>query len=135
MTLISIIVPIYNEEKTILKVLQNLKEVEFTSFKKEIIVIDDGSTDNTNEILIKHKNLYDDLYINKTNMGKGAAVRLGIKNCKGEYIVTQDGDLEYDPKDLIKFEKVFINLNADAIIGSRFSYLEFQNQVKPLSKR
>ena len=134
MTLISVIVPIYNEEKTILKVLERLKDVKFTSFKKEIIVIDDGSTDNTTKILKENENLYDALYTNKTNKGKGAAVRLGIRNSNGEYIVTQDGDLEYDPKDLIKFEKVFINLNADAIIGSRFSYNEYIRSHSILNK-
>ena len=100
----SIIVPVFNEEKTILKILNTLNNLSFLKFKKEIIVVDDGSTDSTRNILNQNKSLYSSLYINEKNMGKGAAVKLGLKNCKGDYVVFQDADLEYDPNDLIKFE-------------------------------
>ena len=118
----SIIVPVFNEEKTILAILNQLKDVNFRKFKKEIIVINDGSTDNTKNLLNKHKDLYNFLYTNEKNEGKGSAVRLGLKNATGEYIVFQDADLEYDPIDLLKFEDVFLKFNADGIIGSRFRY-------------
>ena len=112
----SIIVPVFNEEKTILKVLNELKKVEFTKFQKEIIVIDDGSTDATRKLLDENKDLYTSLFFNEKNMGKGSAVRLGLKNVRGDYIVFQDADLEYDPNDLLKFEKVFLKFNADGVL-------------------
>ena len=90
----SIIVPVFNEEKTILTILNQLKDINFQKFKKEIIVVNDGSTDNTKNLLDKHKDLYDLLYSNEKNEGKGSAVRLGLKNSTGEYIVFQDSDLE-----------------------------------------
>ena len=121
----SIIIPIYNEENTILELLRRLDKLKFSTFKKEIIVIDDGSSDNTRKILEDHKNLYDKIYFNQKNEGKGSAVRLGLNKSKGDYIVIQDGDLEYDPNDLIKFEKVFLSFQADGIIGSRFSYDQY----------
>ena len=118
----SIIIPVYNEEKTILKVLNILNNLEFSKFQKEIIVVDDGSTDGTRNLLNENKNLYSSLYCNEKNTGKGSAVRLGLQNSKGDYIVFQDADLEYDPNDLLKFEEVFLKFNADGVIGSRFTY-------------
>ena len=130
----SIIVPVFNEEKTILAILNQLKDVNFRKFKKEIIVINDGSTDNTKNLLNKHKDLYNFLYTNEKNEGKGSAVRLGLKNATGEYIVFQDADLEYDPIDLLKFEDVFLKFNADGIIGSRFRYDKYTRSHSILNK-
>ena len=130
----SIIIPIYNEENTILELLRRLDKLKFSTFKKEIIVIDDGSSDNTRKILEDHKNLYDKIYFNQKNEGKGSAVRLGLNKSKGDYIVIQDGDLEYDPNDLIKFEKVFLSFQADGIIGSRFSYDQYIRSHSILNK-
>ena len=119
---ISIIIPIYNEEKTILKVLQELSNIKFKNFTKEVIVINDGSTDKTKEILNLNKNLFDKIYTNTANKGKGAAVKLGLENSSGTYVVFHDADLEYNPLDLLKFEDVFIKFDADGIVGSRFKY-------------
>jgi glycosyltransferase involved in cell wall biosynthesis len=130
----SIIVPVYNEEKTILKILEKLEKLKFSKFEKEIIVIDDGSTDNTKNILDKNKNLYNQLYSNIKNEGKGSAVKVGLQKCSGEYVVFQDGDLEYDPIDLLKFEDVFIKFKADGIIGSRFSYDKYIRSHSILNK-
>jgi len=130
----SIIVPVFNEEKTILKVLNELKKVEFTKFQKEIIVIDDGSTDATRKLLDENKDLYSSLFFNEKNMGKGSAVRLGLKNTRGDYIVFQDADLEYDPNDLQKFEKVFLKFNADGVLGSRFTYDKYTRSHSVLNK-
>ena len=116
----SIIVPVFNEEKTIISILKELKKVNFKKFEKEIIVIDDGSTDNTKSLLENNKDLFDSLHSNETNKGKGSAVRLGLKNARGQYIVFQDADLEYDPKDLISFLGKILNNQADLILGSRF---------------
>ena len=130
----SIIVPVFNEEKTIISILKELKKVNFKKFEKEIIVVDDGSTDNTKNLLDKNKDLYDVLFSNEKNEGKGSAVRLGLKNSSGEYVVFQDSDLEYDPIDLLKFEEVFLKFNADGIIGSRFRYDKYTRSHSILNK-
>lgn len=134
MKIFSIIVPVFNEEKTILEILKNLKNLNFSNFKKEIIIVDDGSTDNTKKILNENKEMYDSLFLNDFNKGKGAAVILGLKNSKGSYVVIQDADLEYDPQDLIKFEKVFQKFDADGIIGSRFSFDKYTRSHNILNK-
>ena len=103
----SIIVPVFNEEKTIISILKELKKVNFKKFEKEIIVVDDGSTDNTKNLLDNNKDLFNSLYTNEKNKGKGSAVRLGLKNASGQYIVFQDADLEYDPNDLWNLKKFF----------------------------
>ncbi len=130
----SIIIPVFNEERTIIKILNELEKVNFSKFKKEIIVIDDGSTDETSKILDENKHLYDLLFKNENNLGKGAAIKLGISKSNGQYIVFQDADLEYDPNDLLKFEKVFLNFNADGIIGSRFNYDKYTRSHSILNK-
>ena len=119
---ISIIVPVYNEEKSILYVIKELSNLKFKTFDKEIIVVDDGSIDKTKEILNLNKHLIDKLYVNKINSGKGHAVKLGLQNSTGTHVVFHDADLEYDPLDLLKFENVFLKFNADGIVGSRFKY-------------
>jgi glycosyltransferase involved in cell wall biosynthesis len=130
----SIIIPVYNEEKTILKILEKVDKLKFSKFEKEVIVVDDGSTDNTKNILNENKNLYDHLYSNNKNEGKGSAVKIGLQKSAGEYVVFQDGDLEYDPIDLLKFENVFIKFKADGIIGSRFSYDKYIRSHSILNK-
>ena len=104
---ISIIVPVFNEDKNILKVLENLKNLKFKNFSKEVIIINDGSTDKTLDILKTNPHLYNQLYNIPINRGKGYAVKIGLKNATGTYIIFQDSDLEYNPEDLLKFEKVF----------------------------
>ena len=130
----SIIVPVFNEEKTILEVLKKINNIKLLKLQKEIIVVDDGSNDNTSDILFKNKNLYNHLYSNKSNKGKGSAVRLGLENCSGDYVVFQDADLEYDPNDLNKFEKVFLEFDADGIIGSRFNYDKYTRSHSVMNK-
>ena len=130
----SIIIPVFNEEKTILEVLRKVNNIKFSKLQKEIIVVDDGSNDNTSNILSQNKNLYSHLYSNKSNKGKGSAVKLGLKNCTGDYVVFQDADLEYDPDDLIKFEKVFLEFGADGIIGSRFNYDKYTRSHSVMNK-
>ena len=132
--ILSIIIPVFNEEKTILEVLKRINNIKLLRLQKEIIVVDDGSNDNTSDILLKNENLYNHLYSNKSNKGKGSAVRLGLENCSGDYVVFQDADLEYDPNDLIKFEKVFLEFDADGIIGSRFNYDKYTRSHSVMNK-
>ena len=116
---LSIIMPVYNEENTILESLKKIKILE-PNADLEIIVINDGSTDKTKTILEKNSNLYNTLINLKNNYGKGKAVIEGLKKSKSKYIVFQDADLEYDPKDLKKFIIKVESLNADLVMGSRF---------------
>ena len=99
----SIIIPVFNEEETVEKLLKKVcKQRE--NFNLEIIIINDGSTDSTKEIIAKNKNLVDHSIDLETNIGKGGAVKEGLKFVSGDYVLFQDADLEYDPSD---FGKIF----------------------------
>ena len=132
--ILSVIIPVYNEEKTILQILEKIKKNTSNVFKHEIIVIDDGSIDQSRKLLESNENLYDKLLINDTNKGKGYSVKKGILNSSGTHIIFQDADLEYDPDEYSKFEKIFIDFNADAVIGSRFIYSNFTRSHNILNK-
>jgi len=131
---ISIIIPIFNEEKTILKVLKRIHEVIDDLTQIQIIVINDGSTDKTLEILEKNNLLFDQLISYSKNYGKGNAVKKGLESSKGAYIFFQDADLEYDPIELNKFIKVIDRFNPDLIIGSRINYSEYTRSHNILNK-
>ena len=130
----SIIIPVFNEENTILSLLKELQKLKFTKFKKEIIVINDGSKDNTKKILEENKDLYDKFISKEVNEGKGSAVKTGLIDSTGQYVVFQDADLEYEPKDLLKFVEIFLNFDADGIIGSRFNYDKYTRSHSILNK-
>jgi len=119
MTVISVIIPTYNEQSTILDILQKVKNVEVADASFEVIVIDDGSTDKTVEILEKEPDLYTKLVKMELNGGKGAAVNTGLKEATGDFILFQDADLEYDPADYPKLLQPILNFNADVVMGSR----------------
>ncbi len=116
---LSIIIPAFNEEKTILEILKKVSLVEVSGVEKEIIVIDDCSSDNTLKLLENNSYLYNKLVKLEQNSGKGAAVKKGLKIASGEYILFQDADLEYDPKDYLKLLEPVLRFNADLVIGSR----------------
>ena len=116
---ISVVIPCFNEMNTIELIIEKIKNQ--TNFDKEIIIIDDFSTDGTREIL--KKNLYnsvDKIIFNEKNFGKGYSVRQGIKYASGEIILIQDADLEYDPIDYPKLITPIIEKYADVVYGSRF---------------
>ena len=132
--ILSIIVPVYNEESTVIKVLEKVKNNSSNLFEYEIIVIDDGSTDRSRKLLENNKHLYSKLLVNETNRGKGFAVKKGILNSTGTHIIFQDADFEYDPTDFKKFEKIFVDFNADGIVGSRFIYSNYTRSHNILNK-
>ena len=132
--ILSIIVPVYNEEKTIIKILEKIKQNASNLIKYEVIVVDDGSTDQTNKLLKNNNHLFNKLLLNETNKGKGFSVKKGISNASGTHIIFQDADLEYDPADIIKFEKIFLDFDADGIIGSRFIYSNYTRSHNILNK-
>lgn len=117
---LSIILPVYNEKDTILKVLDALKKANVCGLEKEIIIIDDCSVDGTRQILenLKEKNVKV-LYHTK-NQGKSAALKTGFSSVTGDIITIQDADLEYDPNELEKLLMPIINNEADIVYGSRF---------------
>ena len=118
---ISIIIPVFNEEKTVIQILKNIKEIENKiEGHFEIIVINDGSTDNTKNLLIEHKDNYEKLIDLNINQGKGNAVNEGFKSSTGDIIIIQDADLEYNPEDYEKLLTPFLKYNADVVYGSRF---------------
>lgn len=110
--------PVYNEKGTILDIYQRVKLVDI---RKEIIIIDDGSTDGTREVL---QNLSDadttKIFFHEGNRGKGAAVRTGLMHASGDIIIIQDADLEYNPAEYPKLVKPILTGKADVVYGSRF---------------
>ena len=116
---LSIIIPVYNEEATIVEVLKRVLNEKVSGIEKEIIVVDDGSTDSSKFKILNSKITGVKKIFHKKNLGKGAAVKTGIKNSTGDYIIIQDADLEYHPK-FIKFllEPIF-KKRAKVVYGTR----------------
>ena len=117
---ISIIIPVFNEEKTIIKLLEKVNNVNLDGIDKEVIIIDDCSTDSTPLLLEKNKKFFNHLIKLKINSGKGAAVKGTIAG-HWRYILFQDADLEYDPQDYIKLVEPVLRFDADVVMGSRLS--------------
>ena len=119
---ISILIPVYNEERTIIPLLKSVQEeihkIKTASF--EIIVIDDCSQDSTNKLLTENETLYNHLVSLENNQGKGDAVRRGLEKAKGDYILFQDADLEYSPKDYKALIVPIVDFDVDVVMGSRF---------------
>jgi glycosyltransferase involved in cell wall biosynthesis len=131
---LSVILPVYNEEKTIITTLKRIKDTKDDRIEYEIIVINDGSKDNTLELLKSNNNLYQHLIDGKQNFGKGYAVKKGLEISTGDYVIFQDGDLEYDPEDFSKFIDIILKFEADIIIGSRFNYNKYIRSTNIFNK-
>ncbi len=123
---LSVIVPAYNERDTVEEILRRVREapvnVEGAQVEKEIIVVDDGSTDGTREILTRVAQEYPEITVimHERNQGKGAAIRTALQHATGDYIVIQDADLEYDPREYGILLQPLIEGKADVVYGSRF---------------
>lgn len=122
---LSIIIPVYNESKTIQHILNEIKKVKLINeIKKEIIIVNDGSEDDTEEKIMEfiktNKELEIKYFKHQKNQGKGAAIRTGIMESTGDYLIIQDADLEYDPNEYnLLLKPVFYN-RVDVVYGSRF---------------
>ncbi len=114
---ISIVIPVYNEEKTVQEMIAKVRQIPFG---KEIIVVDDGSTDKTAEILHSLQEGSLILLRHEQNKGKGAALRTGFSRASGEIIIIQDADLEYNPEDYPALLRPILEGKADVVYGSRF---------------
>ncbi len=122
---LSIIIPVFNEEKTVESVLKAVTALQIPNFKKEIVIVDDGSSDKTKFIVEQFiKKVKDIKFItHNKNLGKGAAVRTGIHEAKGEYIIIQDADLEYNPKDIVRLVEVLGRKKNCVVYGTRLKRL------------
>ena len=116
---LSIIIPVYNEKNTVNKIIQQVQDVEL-EMEKEIILIDDGSTDGTREILknLEYPNVK--VKLQEKNQGKGSALQTGFSLATGDYVIIQDADLEYDPREYPVLLTPLLDGRADAVYGSRF---------------
>ena len=116
--ILTVIIPAYNEKNTIKKIIQKIKLVK--NIKKQIILVDDGSTDGTTDIIKKKlSSNVDKIIFHKRNFGKGAAIISAKKFIKGNYVIIQDADLEYNPQDYQKILKLMIYKKKLAVYGSR----------------
>jgi len=117
---LSVLMPVYNEKATILEIVRRVREVEIP---KEIVLVDDGSTDGTRDILRNElEGKYPDVKVvfHPENRGKGAAIRTAIENATGDYLIVQDADLEYDPREYFTLLEPLLDGRADVVYGSRF---------------
>jgi len=116
---LSIVIPCYNELKTIETIITAVKKLHYDN--KEIILIDDFSNDGTRELIKKNiETKVDKVIYHNKNIGKGATIRSGIKAATGDIVVIQDADLEYDPEEILKLIEPILNGKADVVYGSRF---------------
>lgn len=116
---ISIVIPVYNEEKTLEKIVSAVENADVLNLEKEIVLVDDGSQDESRDILKKYEDSHKVLYHQK-NRGKSAALKTGFDKATGDIILIQDADLEYDPDEYAEIIKPILDGKADVVFSSRF---------------
>lgn len=129
--LLSIIIPVYNEKSTVEEVISKVAEIDLPC-EKEIIVVDDGSDDGTAEVLRLQETKITRLYSSPVNVGKGAAVRIGLSFARGDVILLQDADLETNPNEYLQLLQPIFDGKTSVVYGSRF--LNRQNKVPHLRR-
>src|SRR3954451_9984907 len=117
--LISIVVPVFNEVATIQTLIDRLQDA-LVAFRYEILIVDDGSSDGTSDLIGQIGGNQVRVFRHTRNQGKGAALRTAFGQASGEIVVIQDGDLEYDPKDIPILTQPILDGHADVVYGSRF---------------
>jgi glycosyltransferase involved in cell wall biosynthesis len=117
--ILTIIVPVFNEAPTVVEILERVRAQHIPDVSTDVIVVDDGSTDRTPELLRSRPDLYTRLIRLETNGGKGAAVRAGLTAATGDFVLFQDADLEYSPAEYPKLVYPALHYDADIVIGSR----------------
>jgi glycosyltransferase involved in cell wall biosynthesis len=119
---LSVVVPVYNERNTLVEVVRRMRSVQLPDgVDREIIVVDDGSTDGTRDVLRQLGDSTVRVVLHPTNRGKGAALRTGFEHATGEYVLVQDADLEYDPEDWPRLVNPVLQGKARVVYGSRFT--------------
>jgi glycosyltransferase involved in cell wall biosynthesis len=119
---VSVIVPVFNERNTLVEILRRMRAVELPDdIEREIIVVDDGSSDGTRDVLKQLGDSTVRVVMHESNRGKGAAVRTGFAHATGDYVLIQDADLEYDPEDWPKLMSPVLRGKARVVYGSRFT--------------
>lgn len=129
--LLSVLIPVYNEEKTLKQILEKVDQVKLPkNIRKELVIVNDGSTDNTKRILrslLKNNSVLKGttsiVFHHDTNKGKGAAIKTALSLANGDYLIVQDADLEYDPQDFIKLLNPVITKKAKVVFGTRLKNL------------
>jgi dolichol-phosphate mannosyltransferase len=132
MKLLSIIIPVYNEESTVSEVIEKVSAISLP-LEKEIIVVDDGSSDGTSALLAIHEKNLAKLYSSPVNVGKGAAIRIGLSFAKGDIILLQDADLETNPNEYLQLLQPILDGKTSVVYGSRF--LKKNNNKVPFFRR
>lgn len=117
---LSIVIPIYNEVKTIETILKKVEKADIGKLEKEIVIVNDRSTDGTDKVLSSLNKKEYKVISHQVNQGKGAALRTGFQHCSGQIIIIQDADLEYDPNEYRKLIQPILDGKADVVYGSRF---------------
>jgi len=122
--ILSVIIPAFNEEKTIRLILDQVLELEIEGIRIEVVIVNDFSTDNTGSVVADYMDQHPGYSIRffdqERNMGKGAAIRRGIEEASGDFVVIQDADLEYDPREYKDLLGPILDGKADVVYGSRF---------------
>ena len=121
---LSIIIPAYNEQGNIKEIISRVQNVKLEGITKEIIVVDDFSTDNTKKILSDIKDSSIKIFFHQKNQGKGASIRTGLRYANGDIILIQDADLEYDPKEYPALLKPILDNQAKVVYGSRMETIK-----------